>query len=168
MPTKEVIYTQDFQVLSIDLTLGVSKDGLVFLAPSDQLTKETQKYNWQNNPKLTTPYVKAVSQFISREKTTFDYHLDLRGTAFQQRVWQELQKIPFGQTCSYSHIAEKLGKPTAYRAVANAIGKNPIFFIIPCHRVIGKNGQLTGFGWGLPLKAKLLQYEQMKLGHAAN
>ncbi|EOT44908.1 methylated-DNA--[protein]-cysteine S-methyltransferase [Enterococcus columbae] len=168
MQSKEPIYVQDFQISSLQLTLGVSEHGLLFLAPSDQLVKEKQQYLWQQDLEKTAPYVAEFSRLLSHEKNSFDYPLDLRGTAFQQRVWQELQKIPFGQTLSYSQIAQNLGKPTAFRAVANAIGKNPIFFIIPCHRVIGKNGQLTGFGWGLPLKAQILQYEQMKLGHAAN
>lgn len=82
------------------------------------------------------------------------------GTPFQQQVWLALQQIPYGKTCDYQTIADMIGRPNAVRAVANAIGKNPIGWFIPCHRVIRRNGQLGGFGWGVDLKQRLLQWEQ--------
>ncbi|MCP4340323.1 MAG: methylated-DNA--[protein]-cysteine S-methyltransferase [Desulfobulbaceae bacterium] len=82
-----------------------------------------------------------------------------KGTAFQKRVWQELQKIPFGQTTSYGEIAKRIGNSKASRAVGMANGKNPIPIIVPCHRVIGKDGSLTGFGGGLDIKKQLLKLE---------
>lgn len=82
------------------------------------------------------------------------------GTAFEQAVWRELMKIPYGQTRSYTDIALALGRPTAVRAVGHAIGKNPIWLFIPCHRVIGKDGSLTGYAGGLAMKRFLLDLEQ--------
>lgn len=84
-----------------------------------------------------------------------------KGTAFQQSVWKILRKIPFGHTTSYGEIAQQLGKPNAMRAVGNAVGRNPISILIPCHRVLGKNKTLTGFGGGLPAKRYLLQLEKI-------
>ena len=91
----------------------------------------------------------------------FDLDLDLTaGTPFQQKVWQELQKIPYGQTISYGELAARIGNPNAFRAVGMANGKNPISIIVPCHRVIGKDGSLTGFGGGIDVKKQLLCLEQ--------
>ena len=83
----------------------------------------------------------------------------LEGTDFQKAVWRQLQKIPFGQTASYGDVARAVGSPKAFRAVGNANNKNPIPVIIPCHRVIGRSGDLTGFGGGLDAKAALLRLE---------
>ncbi len=93
----------------------------------------------------------------------FDLPLAFRGTEFQKRVWGELTKIPFGQTISYGELARRVGSPKASRAVGLANGKNPIAIIVPCHRVIGANGTLTGYGGGLPRKKKLLELEQGKV-----
>ena len=90
----------------------------------------------------------------------FDLPLAFRGTEFQNRVWSELTKIPYGQTISYGELARRVGNPQASRAVGLANGKNPIAIIVPCHRVIGTNGTLTGYGGGLPRKKKLLELEQ--------
>ena len=82
-----------------------------------------------------------------------------RGTEFDQRVWNALREIPFGETCSYGQLAAAIGSPKAARAVGHANGRNPISIVVPCHRVIGANGRLTGFGGGLPRKARLLDHE---------
>lgn len=82
-----------------------------------------------------------------------------KGTPFQERVWQQLRRIPVGRTASYSDIAEAIGQPTAVRAVGLANGRNPVSIIVPCHRVIGRDGSLTGYGGGLPIKAWLLRHE---------
>jgi methylated-DNA-[protein]-cysteine S-methyltransferase len=92
----------------------------------------------------------------------FDLPIAFRGTEFQNKVWSELTKIPFGQTISYGELARRVGSPKASRAVGLANGKNPIAIIVPCHRVIGANGTLTGYGGGLPRKKKLLELEQCK------
>jgi len=90
----------------------------------------------------------------------FDLPLDFRGTAFQQKVWSALLDIPFGETRSYADIARAVGRPTAYRAVGAANGRNPISIVAPCHRVIGKSGALTGFAGGLEAKQRLLELER--------
>ncbi|MDE3735489.1 methylated-DNA--[protein]-cysteine S-methyltransferase [Pseudomonas resinovorans] len=93
----------------------------------------------------------------------FDLRLAPRGTPFQQRVWQALLDIPYGRTTSYSELAERIGNPKSVRAVGTANGANPISIIIPCHRVIGRDGSLTGYAGGLPRKALLLKLEGVKL-----
>lgn len=101
-----------------------------------------------------------LEEFFAGERRDFDLPLAPVGTGFQQRVWAELLKIPFGVTISYGELARRIGNPSASRAVGRANGTNPIALIIPCHRVIGANGSLTGYGGGLDLKEKLLNWER--------
>lgn len=101
-----------------------------------------------------------LEQYFSGDRKTFDLDLDLSGTAFQKSVWIELLNIPFGETESYINIAKKLGNPNKLRAVGNANGKNPVSIIVPCHRVIGADGKLVGYGGGLWRKKWLLEHEQ--------
>jgi methylated-DNA-[protein]-cysteine S-methyltransferase len=103
-----------------------------------------------------------LAEYFQGQRQIFDLPLDLDGTAFQQRVWQALQAIPYGQTCSYKEIAEQIGNIKAVRAVGAANGKNPISIIVPCHRVIGASGQLVGFAGGLDYKQRLLKLEKTK------
>ncbi len=100
-----------------------------------------------------------VTEFFARKREVFDLPLRPAGTPFQQKVWQALCDIPFGRTISYQQLAIAVGDIKATQAVGAANGKNPISLIIPCHRVIGKNGSLTGYGGGLPLKRALLDFE---------
>ena len=102
---------------------------------------------------------RQLCAYFAGELQAFDLPLDFRGTDFQRRVWQALLTIPFGETRSYRDIAVALGRPTATRAVGAANGRNPIPIVAPCHRVIGANGSLTGFGGGLENKAFLLDLE---------
>lgn len=102
---------------------------------------------------------RQLEEYFAGKRREFDIPLAPRGTSFQQQVWQALTKIPFGTTVSYSDIAHAIGNPNAVRAVGLANGRNPIPVVIPCHRVIGKNGTLTGYGGGLPIKRKLLVLE---------
>lgn len=108
----------------------------------------------------TSTILDRYFQGESIDFATLDF-LNPQGTAFQQAVWAILRQIPYGQTISYGEIAEKLGKPKAMRAVGGAVGRNPISILIPCHRVLGKNQSLTGFGGGLPTKRYLLQLEKV-------
>ncbi len=115
--------------------------------------------DWIYNEK---PFVAARQQlleYFAGERTEFDLPLRLNGTEFQLQVLEELQRIPYGETKSYGDIAERIGRPKALRAVGAANGRNPIPIIVPCHRVIGSSGDLTGFGGGLDIKEALLRLE---------
>lgn len=103
---------------------------------------------------------RQLSEFFKGTRTRFELELDMQGTDFQKKVWRALTKIPYGKTASYLDIARKIGQPTASRAVGMANGKNPISIIVPCHRVIGANGKLTGYAGGLDAKEILLSLER--------
>ncbi|MBW2733974.1 MAG: methylated-DNA--[protein]-cysteine S-methyltransferase [Deltaproteobacteria bacterium] len=100
-----------------------------------------------------------LAEYFKGHRRGFDLPLDLKGTEFQVLVWRALEEIPFGETCSYGQIAERISRPKAVRAVGAANGANPISIIVPCHRVIGSDGRLTGYGGGLPRKKRLLCHE---------
>lgn len=110
-----------------------------------------------------TPLIKEahrqISQYFAGQRQEFDLPLLIKGTPFQEKVWHELQKIPFGQTISYQELAIRAGNPKACRAVGGANNKNNIAIVIPCHRVIGKSGKLTGYAGGLKTKEFLLTLE---------
>jgi methylated-DNA-[protein]-cysteine S-methyltransferase len=107
-----------------------------------------------------TTVVRQLGEYLRGERREFDLVLSPRGTDFQLAVWRELLVIPYGTTISYGALARRIGKPAAVRAVGAANGANPIPIVIPCHRVIGANGSLTGYGGGLPIKRALLALEQ--------
>lgn len=113
------------------------------------------------NPHFNT-LREQLNEYFKGERKNFDIPLDLVGTEFQKQVWLSLLKIPYGCTTTYAKQAEILGKPSAVRAVANANGKNKISIILPCHRVIGADGSLTGYGGGIEKKKKLLEFEKKK------
>lgn len=100
-----------------------------------------------------------LDEYFAKERTGFELPFDVRGTDFQREVWAGLSRIPFGVTRSYGELAERIGRPKAVRAVGLANGSNPLSVIVPCHRVIGADGTLTGFGGGLDLKRRLLVFE---------
>lgn len=116
--------------------------------PEHALLRETQQ-------QLTAYFAGALQQFM--------LPLDPVGTPFQHRVWQGIARIPYGHTCSYGELAAALGRPTAARALGHATGQNPLSLLIPCHRLLGKQGQLTGYAGGLPRKQALLQLEHTTL-----
>ncbi|MGP4044640.1 methylated-DNA--[protein]-cysteine S-methyltransferase [Streptomyces sp. 2A115] len=110
-----------------------------------------------------TPFGETVDQlqaYFAGELKDFDLPLHLDGTSFQRTVWEQLQKIPYGETRSYGELADALGNPKASRAVGLANGKNPLGIIVPCHRVVGSDGSLTGYGGGLERKRRLLDFER--------
>ena len=113
---------------------------------------------WVEDASATAPWIQRV--FVDKEVNMPIY---TRGTPFQEKVWRALRRIPSGQTVSYEEVARMAGRPKAVRAAANAIGVNPAAYLIPCHRVIRKDGSLGGYGWGLPIKKKILDYESGKL-----
>ena len=108
---------------------------------------------------VTKEAKQQLSEYFDQQRKAFDLPLAPVGTQFQQNVWQQLCAIPYGETCSYADIAKQLNNPNAVRAVGSANGKNPISIVVPCHRVIGANGTLTGYAGGLTRKAALLTLE---------
>jgi methylated-DNA-[protein]-cysteine S-methyltransferase len=119
--------------------------------------------SWKDNDRLLREPIRQLRAFFAGERQHFDLELNPQGTGFQQRVWGALQEIPFGETISYRELARRLGNPAASRAVGLANGSNPIAIIIPCHRVIGSKGTLTGYGGGLENKRWLLDFERSQL-----
>jgi AraC family transcriptional regulator of adaptative response/methylated-DNA-[protein]-cysteine methyltransferase len=111
--------------------------------------------------------VESVLRFLQEPRQALDLPLDLRGTAFQQRVWQALRQIPPGQTRTYGEVAVSIGEPRAVRAVARSCATNPVSLAVPCHRVVGKDGSLTGYRWGVPRKQALLARERAAADKAA-
>ena len=109
-------------------------------------------HGWERNDKAFSDAVDQLDAYFAGERREFDLELDLVGTNFQRRVWEALLTIPYGETRSYGDIAEQIGSPGAFRAVGLANGRNPIGIIVQCHRVIGANGSLTGYGGGLERK----------------
>ena len=142
------------------LTLAGSDSRLFHLRMTDQ-AHEPDRSGWQAAG--SGAFAEAVEQlaaYFAGELIEFNLDLELAGTVFQRRVWAALQTIPYGQTRSYGQIAEQIGSPGASRAVGLANGRNPIGIIVPCHRVIGSSGRLTGYGGGLDRKRALLSIEK--------
>lgn len=114
---------------------------------------------WQEDEKPFREVIRQLKEYFAGKLTRFDLPLKPEGTEFQLKVWRTLCAIPYGKTWSYGELARRIGKPSASRAVGAANGQNPIPIIVPCHRVIGANGSLTGFGGGLKIKQQLLELE---------
>ena len=119
--------------------------------------------DWVENKELFREVTRQLDAYFSGKLESFDLKLAPEGTEFQKSVWKALCKIPYGETRTYKDIAASVGKPKAYRSVGLANNRNPIAIIVPCHRVIGSNGKLTGYASGLDLKAFLLKLEENKL-----
>jgi methylated-DNA-[protein]-cysteine S-methyltransferase len=137
---------------------GTSLTGLYMANPAKPLPRTA---DWVMDPSVA-PLPEAARQlreYFAGERQKFDLPLSMNGTEFQRRVWQQLTSIPFGETWSYGQLAKRLDNPSACRAVGLANGKNPIAIIVPCHRVIGADGSLTGFGGGIERKEWLLTHE---------
>lgn len=148
--------------------VAATDEGLCFVGsldhPLDELTKwanrqDPSKSVIRNDDKLS-PYIAELIEFLQGTRRRFTVPIVLQGTPFQQAVWHALCDIPYGHTRTYSDIARQIQKPASVRAVGNAIGANPILISVPCHRVIGRNGALTGYRGGKDMKAKLLQLER--------
>ncbi|BBY84336.1 methylated-DNA--[protein]-cysteine S-methyltransferase [Mycolicibacterium tokaiense] len=141
------------------LTLAGRGPVLTNLRMVDQ-TYEPDRADWASDDRAFPDAVEQLQAYFAGELFTFDLRLEFEGTPFQRRVWEALRSIPYGETRTYGEIAMQIGSPTAFRAVGLANGHNPIAVIVPCHRVIGANGSLTGFGGGLERKRTLLELEK--------
>ncbi|MGB3485855.1 MAG: methylated-DNA--[protein]-cysteine S-methyltransferase [Mycobacterium sp.] len=123
-------------------------------------TYEPDSADWTLDDRAFPDVVEQLADYFAGRLQSFDVRIQLAGTPFQQSVWEALRSIPYGETRTYGEIARQIGSPTAFRAVGLANGHNPIAVIVPCHRVIGANGNLTGFGGGLDRKSTLLNLEK--------
>ncbi len=163
-----MIHTQFYQTPVGELIIGAYKGQLClcdwrYRRMRDQVDNRLQKYlgagyEQQSDP-LIDQTIEQLDAYFSHQRQQFDLPLRLAGSDFQQQVWQALIKIPYGSTYSYLQLSESLGNPKAIRAVASANGANAISVIVPCHRIIGSDGSLTGYAGGLPAKEKLLKLE---------
>lgn len=127
---------------------------------SDDRRPLTPSPQWIERPEAFVADVTQLREYFAGARRRFDMPIEARGTPFQQRVWRALLDIPYGETVSYGDLARRLGDSKAVRAVGLANGANPISIVVPCHRVIGANGSLVGYGGGLPMKRALLDLEQ--------
>ena len=154
---KTKLYIDKLNLNNYQFILGVTNKGLAYFLKEDEI--DLLDFELVYNNDITTIYKDSLVKYFKGELKEFNLPLDLIGTNFQKSVWQILLTIPYGKAISYSDVALKLGDIKKVRAVANAIGKNNILVIVPCHRIIGKNKKLTGFSSGLDLKEYLLKLE---------
>ncbi|NLY86209.1 MAG: methylated-DNA--[protein]-cysteine S-methyltransferase [Tissierellia bacterium] len=146
-----------------ELTIYFNEEGIIGLAfYGDKLEEYIEKYYGppMEVNKEDYNYHHEIIQYLQGDLKEFTLPIYLRGTEFQKKVWKELLNIPYGETRTYKEIAEKVNCPKGFRAVGNALNKNPVAIIVPCHRVVGSNGKLVGFAGGLELKEKLLELEK--------
>jgi methylated-DNA-[protein]-cysteine S-methyltransferase len=157
-----------------ELLLGSFDDRLCLLgfgdrktkrAVDDRIKKKLHAQFVEQNDAVLEKTRKQVDEYLNGNREEFDIPLLMVGTEFQRRVWRELIKVPYGATSTYGQIAEEIGSPRAVRAVGNANRANPISIIVPCHRVIGSNGGLVGYGGGLSVKKRLLELERSNLAN---
>jgi len=163
----ETVYFTLFNYKEWSMVIAATENGLCYVGSQNEPIEELGK--WVNkkmsrvilteSKEKLDPFANELMKYIDGDKNEFTQTFDLRGTSFQIDVWNTLCTIPYGKTVCYSDIAKKVGNPKAVRAVGTAIGANPIAIIIPCHRVLGKDGSLTGYSGGLPVKERLLQLE---------
>lgn len=141
------------------LTIAADDSGLRYVLFENNKHDAPGRQDWRRDADPTRLARDQLLQYFAAERQTFDLPLNPAGTDFQKKTWAMLAQIPFGQTWSYSELAAKIALPKAVRAVGAANGRNPLPIILPCHRVIGRDGSLTGFGGGLPTKEWLLNHE---------
>ena len=145
--------------------LGSTQQGLAFVGSANGPKNEYQRFYPEATPIIDQQAnqlaVTALATYLTGKSQSFDLPLDqTSGTPLQRQVWQALQQIPYGQTVTYSELATTLNRPTAVRAIASAVGKNPLLIVVPCHRVLRKDGTLGGYRGGLPMKTALLSLEK--------
>ena len=146
------------------LTLAGQGDCLTNLVLEAAAHPPSERSHWVEDKRAFPDAVAQIEEYFAGERTSFDIALAPHGTNFQQRVWDALCEIPYGETRSYGEIARQIGQPRAARAVGLANARNPIPIIVPCHRVIGAKGSLTGYAGGLETKGALLDLEHLELG----
>jgi methylated-DNA-[protein]-cysteine S-methyltransferase len=146
------------------LTLAAADGVLCALYMEDQRYRPQETAFGVSDDEVFGATAEQLADYFASRRTEFDISLTLAGTVFQREVWAALREIPFGTTSTYRELAERIGRPTAIRAVGLAVGHNPLSVIVPCHRVVGANGSLTGYAGGLPRKQFLLELERAGRG----
>jgi len=159
MPAEKAVYFFHIDSPVGRLLMAATDDGLRYIYFEGSEPKHKKGEVWIESAAKTKQYADELRAYFKGDLRTFKSKLDLVGTEFQKKCWLALTRIPFGKTCSYADIAREVGSPKAFRAVGQANHNNPIPIIVPCHRVIGANGTLTGYGGGLSVKEKLLKLE---------
>ena len=158
------LYYHKFDLAKHTYILAATEKGLAFVGSMDQSIDELEAFYPQvslvDDIASVEKYFRQISEYLNGQRKNFSIKLDISGTDFQEAVWQQLQKIPYGEVKNYTQIAEAIGQPKAYRAVGSAIGKNPVLMVIPCHRVVTKEGNLGGYRGGLKMKQELLALEK--------
>lgn len=156
--------TATFLVLTMKFAFYKSSIGFIRIGYNNEgicSLKTCELEDGENEPsELTERAFGQLEEYFSGKRKVFDLPFKMNGTAFQMKVWQELLKIPYGDTVSYSEIAERIGCSEGARAVGGAVHNNPLWIIVPCHRVVGKNGKLTGYAGGTEMKKTLLEIEK--------
>jgi methylated-DNA-[protein]-cysteine S-methyltransferase len=142
-----------------ELQLVAGPRGLTRIVFPDDRQPVQPESHWKTADKVVRRAERQLNEYFAGDREEFDLPLDPQGTPFQMRVWRALLQIPYGETISYGELARRIGRPKAQRAVGAANGSNPLPIIVPCHRVIGSNGSLTGYGGGLDIKRQLLEIE---------
>jgi len=161
------VYYSHLHINPYSLYIAATTQGICYISSNHGNFQEVEQWVKKHIPnaqiildnEFLQIYFEQLKEYFNQKRTVFDVPLDLRGTTFQRDVWNVLKEIPFGEMNTYSEIAEYIGKPTATRAVASAIGQNPVMIIVPCHRVIRKDGSLSGFRGGTDMKRLLQQLE---------
>ncbi len=146
------------------LLLVGSPAGLAEIRFTPERQTPAPEPGWEYIPAAFADAIAQLRDYFAGARREFSLTLDPRGTPFQRAVWAALQTIPYGATITYGELARRIGKPNAVRAVGAANGQNPLPIVIPCHRVIGRDGSLTGYGGGLPIKRALLDLERQTAG----
>jgi O-6-methylguanine DNA methyltransferase len=152
-------YYYKYNILNKDIFI-VSENEKIILVRDNYIN---EKGDINNETKLIERCHKQIEEYISGRRNTFDVEFELKGTKFQRKVYDALINVPYGETRTYKQISEIVNSPKASRAVGNACNKNPLLFLVPCHRVVGTNGDLTGFALGLDMKENLLEIEKVTL-----
>ncbi len=153
------MWFDDFKTPIGILKIAIDDKGLRYVLFESNKHAPPHIVDWRKDFNATQIAREQLLQYFAGERKEFDLEISLEGTDFQQRTWQTLASIPYGQTWSYAELAKQVDSPKAVRAVGAANGRNPLPIVLPCHRVIGSNGSLTGFGGGLPVKQWLLEHE---------
>ncbi|MCY8521901.1 methylated-DNA--[protein]-cysteine S-methyltransferase [Bacillus atrophaeus] len=167
-----IIYWTLFVCNQWNVYIAATSKGLCFVGSKDfdelvlWAERKFPQHTLVQDDKVLHPYVAELEEYIKGDRKKFTMPIDVQGTPFQLAVWNALCEIPYGETYSYSDIAERIQKPDSVRAVGTAIGANPVLITIPCHRVIGKTGKLTGFRGGLEMKKQLLSLEKESSCHS--